>query len=51
MAKVGDLRDFYEIVTKKNNGKSDDKVPPSLSSASGSDNQAETSIISNETKS
>ena len=51
MAKVRDLRDFYKTVTKKNNGKSDDKVPPFLSSASGSVNQAEISIISNETKS
>ena len=41
MAKVRDLRDFYKTVTKKNNGKSDDKVPPFLSSASGSVNQAE----------
>ena len=51
MAKVRDLRDFYKTVTKKNNGKSDDKVPPFLSSASGSVNQAEISIISNEIKS
>ena len=35
MAKVRDLKDFYETVTKKNNGKSDDEVPPFLSSASG----------------
>ena len=28
MAKVRDLRDFYKTVMKKNNGKSDDKVPP-----------------------
>ena len=41
MAKVRDLRDFYKTVTRKNNGKSDDKVPPFLSSASGSVNQAE----------
>ena len=51
MAKVRDLKDFYETVTKKNNGKSDDKVPPFLSSASGRVNQAEISIISNEIKS
>ena len=51
MAKVRDLRDFYKTVTKKNNGKSDDKVPPFLSSASGSVNQAEISIINNEIKS
>ena len=51
MAKVRDLRDFYKTVTKKNNGKSDDKVPPFLSSASGSVNQAKISIISNEIKS
>ena len=50
-AKVRDLRDFYKRVTKKNNGKSDDKVPPYLSSASGSVNQAKISIISNEIKS
>ena len=51
MAKVRDLRDFYKTMTKKNNVKSDDKVPPFLSSTSGSDNQAEISIISNEMKS
>ena len=51
MAKVRNLRDFYKTVTKKNNGNSDDKVPPFLSSASGSVNQAEISIISNKTKS
>ena len=50
MAKVRDLRDFYKTV-KKNNGKSDDKVPPFLSSASGSVNQAKISIIGNEIKS
>ena len=36
---------------KKNNEKSDNKVPWFLSSASGSVNQAEISIISNEIKS
>ena len=51
MAKVRDLRDFYKTVTKKNNGKSDDKVSPFLSSASGSVNQAQASIISNDIKS
>ena len=51
MAKVRDLRDFYKTVTKKSNGKSDEKVPPFLSSASASVNQAEISIISNEIKS
>ena len=51
MAKVRDLKDFYQTVTKKNNGKSDDKVAPFLSSASGRVNQAEISIISNEIKS
>ena len=51
MAKVRDLRDFYKTVTKKNNGKSDDKVPLILFSAFGSVNQAEISIISNEIKS
>ena len=50
MAKVRDLRDFYKTVMKKNNGKSDDKLPPFLSSASGSGNQAEIPIISNEIK-
>ena len=38
-------------MTKKSNGTSDDKVPPFLSSASGSVNQAEISIINNEIKS
>ena len=51
MAKARDLREFYKTVTKKNNGKSDDKVPPFLSSASGSVNQAEISFISSEIKS
>ena len=51
MAKVINLRDFYKTVTKKNNRNFDDKVPPFLSSASGSVNQAEISIISNKTKS
>ena len=27
MAKIRDLRDFYKTLTKKNNGKSDHKVP------------------------
>ena len=35
-AKIRDLKDFYKTVTKKNNGKSDHKVPSFLSSASGS---------------
>ena len=51
MAKVRDLRDFYKTVAKKNNGKSDDKLPLFLSSASGGVNQAEISIVSNEIKS
>ena len=51
MAKVRDLRDFYKTVMKKNNRKSDDKVPTFLSSASSSVNQAEIAIISNEIKS
>ena len=50
MAKVRGLRNFYKTVTKKSNGKSDDKIPPFLSSASGSVNQAEISIISSEIK-
>ena len=48
MAKVRNLRDFYKTVTKKKNRKSDDKIPPFLS---GSVNQTEISIISNEIKS
>ena len=48
MAKVRNLRDFYKTVTKKKNGKSDDKIPPFLS---GSVNETEISIISNEIKS
>ena len=51
VVKVRDLRDFYKTVTKKNNGKCDDKVPPLLSSASGSVSQAGMSIISNKIKS
>ena len=50
MAKVRGLRNFYKTVTKKSIGKSDYKVPPFLSSASGSVNQAEISIISSEIK-
>ena len=50
MVKVRNLRDFYKTVTKKKNGKSDDKVPPFLSSASGSVNQAEIFIVRNEIK-
>ena len=37
-------------MTKKSDGKSDDKVPPFLFSAPSSVNQAEISIISNEIK-
>ena len=44
------MRNFYEIVTKKSDGKSNDKVPLFLSSASSSVNQAEISIIINEIK-
>ena len=51
MAKVRDFRDFYKTVAKKNNGKSDDKLQPFLSSASGGVNQAEISIVCNEIKS
>ena len=51
MTKVRDLRDIYKTEMKKNNGKSDDKIPPFLSSAFGSINQAEISIISNKIKS
>ena len=51
MAKVRDLRDFHKTVMKKNNGKSDDKVPRFLSSASGSVNESQTYIISNDIKS
>ena len=40
MAKARDLRDFYNTVKKKNNGKPDDNVPPFLSSGYGSVNQA-----------
>ena len=47
MTKVRNLSDFSKTVTKKNNGKSDDKIPSFLS---GSVNQTETSIISNEIK-
>ena len=51
LAEVGDQRNFYKTVAKKNNEKSDNKVPWFLSSASGSANQAEMSIIRNEIKS
>ena len=51
MTKVRDFRDFYKTVTKKSNGKSDGKAPSFVSSGSGSVNQAEISIISNEIKS
>ena len=48
MAKVRDLKNFYKTVTKKCNRKSDHKIPPFSSSASGSVSQAEISITSNE---
>ena len=51
MTKVRDLRNFYKTMMKKSNRKSNDKVPSFLSSASGSVNEAEISIISNEKKS
>ena len=51
MSKVRDLRNFYKTMMKKSNRKSNDKVPSFLSSASGSVNEAEISIISNEMKS
>ena len=51
MTKARDLRNFYKTVTEKSNGKSDDKVPPFLSSASGSVSEAEICIINNEIKS
>ena len=51
MTKVRDLRDVYKTVSKKNNGKSVGKAPSFVSSGSGSANQTEISIISNEIKS
>ena len=52
MAKVREMINFYKTVPKKCNGKSDDNVPPFLSSASGSVSQAEISYITiNEIKS
>ena len=45
-AKVRDLRNSYKTVTKKKNGKSDDKVPLFLSSVSGSVNQVDKIIHS-----
>ena len=50
MTKARDLRNFYKTMAKKSNGKSDDKVPPFLSSASGSVSEAEICIINNEIK-
>ena len=51
MTKARDLRNFYKTVTEKSNGKSDDKVQPFLSSASGSVSEAEICINNNEIKS
>ena len=44
MAKVRDLKNFYKTLTQKCDGKSDDKVPPFLSSTSGSASQAKACI-------
>ena len=51
MAKVKDLRNYFATATKKTNGASGDKELPFLSSASGSVNQAEISIINKEMQS
>ena len=50
MAKVKRFQKFFKTVTKKCNGKSDDKLRPFLSSASVSVSQTEISIVCNEIK-
>ena len=44
MVKVRDLKHFYKTVTQTCDGKSDDKVPPFLSSTSSSASQAKVCI-------
>ena len=50
MAKVRDLRDYYKSLSKSSNGKSPEKIPTFLTSASGSANRAEISSINKEIK-
>ena len=50
MAKVRDLRNYYKSLSKSCNGKSPQKIPTFLTSASGSVNRAEISSINKEIK-
>ena len=50
MAKVRDLRDFYKSSSRSCNGKSPEKVPTFLTSASGTVNGAEINAINKEMK-
>ena len=50
MAKVRDLRNYYKSLSKSSNGKSPEKIPTFLTSASGSVNRAEISSINKEIK-
>ena len=51
MAKVRDLRNYYKSLSKSSNGKSPEKIPTFLTSASGSVNRAEISSINKREKS
>ena len=50
MAKIRDLRNYYKSLSKSSNGKSPEKIPTFLTSASGSVNRAEISSINKEIK-
>ena len=50
MAKVRDLRIYYKSLSKRSNGKSPEKIPTFLTSASGSVNRPEISSINKEIK-
>ena len=50
MAKLRDLRDFYKSSSRSCNGKSPEKVPTFLTSASGTVNGAEINAINKEMK-
>ena len=50
MAKVRDLRNYYKSLSKSSNGKSPEKIPTFLTSASGRVNRAEISWINKEIK-
>ena len=51
MAKVRDLRNYYKSLSKSSNGKSPERIPTFITSASDSVNRAEISSINKEIKS